>query len=490
MKRLKNICVYIGALSLFFLGCTTKKAPSKPYNVLWIVADDLGPDIGCYGNELIKTPNLDQLASESVRYTNLNTVTAVCSPSRSGFITGMYPVTIGVHQHRTEFKKELPQGILPITEYFREVGYFVSNGYGNPTDKGGKTDYNFKYDLGKMYDGGHRSQRAEGQPFFSQIQIFYPHRPFHKDTLNPIDHHLVDLPPYYPDHELLKKDFALYLETIQLVDQKVGKIMKDLKDSGELDHTVVFFFGDQGSPHVRAKQFLYNTGVNTPLMVRWPDGKNAGTTSHKLVSNIDLPVAAMNLARINVPDYVQGVDFLDVEVEREYIFAMRDRRDETVDRIRSVRNKKFKYIKNYYTDRPYMQPNVYKDMRYPARPLMRMLLEKGELGDIPAQFAGEHRPTEELYDLENDPHEVNNLAQTPEYEAQRNELSAVLEKWVAENDKGIYPEDQKEIDHAQQLMDGRKGKLLKKRGMDSSYSHEEMVAYWIKRYGLEQASGQ
>ncbi len=472
---------------ILLFSCAEKKKgveSIQQYNILWIVADDLGTDLGCYGKDIIHTPNLDQLASESIRYTNLNTVTAVCSPSRSSLITGMYPVTLGVHQHRTQFKKVLPEGVQPITEYFKEAGYFVTNGRGNPEDKGGKTDYNFKYKASEMYQAGHWSKREEGQRFFSQIQIFFPHRPFHKDSLNPIDPDKVELPPYYPNHELLRKDWALYLETVQLVDQKVGEIMDHLKEEGILENTVVFFFGDQGRPHVRAKQFLYNAGTNTPLMVRWPDGRGAGTVDDRLVSNVDIPVAAMNLAKVPIPDHIQGKDFLNA-VERKYIFTMRDRRDETVDRIRSVRNKKFKYIKNYYPDRPYMQPNVYKDNRYPARPLLRLLHEQGKLNETQSLFVSESRPAEELYDLENDPHEVNNLANNPDYTATLETMRTVLEEWVAENDKGIYPEDQKELDHAHGLMMGRRAKMLKERNLDDDVTHQEMVDYWMKRYELE-----
>ena len=464
------------------LGCK-KSAPteeSKPFNILWIVSDDLGVDLGAYGNPYVHTPNLDKLASESVRYTNLNTVTAVCSPSRSSLITGMYPVTLNVHQHRTRFKNPLPKGIVPITSYFKEAGYFVTNGNGKKDSRGGKTDYNFKYDAKEMYQGGHWSTRPKGSNFFSQIQIFMPHRPFHEDRNHPITADSLVLPPYYADHPLLKKDWALYLETVQLVDQRVGEIMKSLKEEGILENTVVFFFGDQGRPHLRAKQFLYNSGTNTPLMVRWPDGKGAGTVSNVLVSNIDIPVASMHLAGIEVPDHLQGMNFLDESKEREYLFTMRDRRDETVDRIRAVRDKQFKYIKNYYPDRPYTQPNVYKDMRYPARPLMKLLYKQGALNEVQRQFMGNERPAEELYDLTSDPHEVHNLANDPAYHDQLLQYRQVLTNWVNTNDKGIYPEDEKEIDAAHKEAMRRKALFLKKRGLPEDYTEEDMVGYWMR----------
>ena len=453
------------------------------YNILWIVADDLGTDIGSYGNDIISTPNLDQLASESVQYANLNTVTAVCSPSRSALVTGVYPFTVGLEQHRTQFKNELPEGILPITEYFKEAGYFVTNGSSKGHDVRGKTDYNFKHDAAQLYQGTHWTQRENNQPFFAQIQISYPHRPFAEDPSNPINPDQVVLPPYYPNHPLLRKDWALYLETIQLVDTQVGEILANLKEDGLLDSTIVFFFGDQGRPHARAKQFLYTPGTNTPLFIRWPDGRGAGSISNDLVSNIDLPLVGLDLAGIPIPWYMPGVNFL--KEKRNYIFTMRDRRDETVDRIRAVRDARFKYIKNYYPERSYLQSNVYKDLRYPARPLLRLLKEQGKLNHDQLVFL-EERPSEELYDLEKDPYEVHNLADDPSFQSKLIELRNSLETWVMVFDKGTYPEDPKEIEFATQEAMKRKNKMLHERGLKSTVSDRQMVAYWMKRYKLKE----
>lgn len=448
------------------------------YNILWIVADDLGTDLGCYGNDLVHTPNLDELASESVLFKNLFTVTAVCSPSRSSFITGVYPVTIGVQQHRTRFKKQLPGGIKPITEYLKNAGYFVTNGHGNKDDKEAKMDYNFKAKFNDLYQAAYWKTRGKGQKFFSQVQIFYPHRPFQKDTTNPVDPDLVKLPPYYPNHPLARKDWALYLETVQLVDVRVGKILKQLKEDGLLDKTIIFFFGDQGRPHVRAKQFMYDPGTNTPLMVRYPDGYKAGTISKELVSNIDIPAATLALAGIKKPSYMQGRNFLSEDHERAYVFTMRDRRDETVDRIRAIRSKKFKYIKNYYTNRPYTQYNTYKEMSYPMLPLMHVMFEDGKLNDAQRPFMDSYRPAEELYDLEKDPYEINNLAETPENKLELEKLRSTLNKWIVKNDLGIYPEDQIEIEAAQNKASERLKTILKKRKLPKNATYWQHVEYW------------
>ena len=479
-----NIKLHLLLIGVLFVNGSKAQENQIPnpkttgYNILWIVADDLGTDLGCYGNDLVYTPNLDKLASESVLYKNLFTVTAVCSPSRSSFITGMYPVSIGVEQHRTRFKKQLPDSIKPITEYFKNAGYFVTNGQGNKGDKEAKMDYNFKAEFKDLYQAGHWNKRAKAQKFFSQVQIFYPHRPFQKDTANPVDPDLVKLPPYYPSHPLARKDWALYLETVQLVDVRVGKILKQLKEDGLLDKTIIFFFGDQGRPHVRAKQFMYDPGTNTPLMVRYPDGYKAGTISKELVSNIDIPAATLALAGIKKPSYMQGRNFLSEDHERAYVFTMRDRRDETVDRIRAVRSKKFKYIKNYYTDRPYTQYNNYKEMSYPMLPLMHVMFEEGKLNDAQRPFMDSYRPAEEFYDLEKDPFEINNLAETPEHELELEKLRSVLNKWVQKNDLGEYPEDEIEIEIARNRASERLKIILKKRKLPKNATYRQHVDYW------------
>lgn len=486
-KNMKNYVLIIWILFLTNCGSQEKEVAEEKlndYNILWIVADDLGIDLGCYGNKLIRTPNLDKFASESVRYENLHTTTAVCSPSRSGLITGMYPVTIGVHQHRTRFKRKLPDSIKPITEYFKEAGYFVTNGRGNKNDKGGKTDYNFDTKGIKMYQAGHWSKRAEGQKFFSQAQIFFPHRPFHEDSLHPVNPDLVTLPPYYPNHPLAKKDWALYLETVQHVDESFGKIIKQLEEEDLLDKTIIFFFGDQGRPHLRAKQFMYDSGTNTPLMIRYPDGYGAGTVSEELVSNIDIPAATLALAGIEKPSYMQGQDFLSEDIERKYTYSMRDRRDETVDRIRSVRSSKFKYIKNYYTDRPYTQFNAYKEMRYPMLPLMSQMLKEGKLNDVQKRFMSNYRPAEELYDLENDPFETINLTENEVYKEELEKMRSVLSEWISKNDLGEYPEPQEEIDAASKEAARRYRKTSKERGLENA-THKQWVEYWEERYNIK-----
>lgn len=460
-------------------GKVVKKSNFKP-NILWIVADDLGTDMGCYGDSLIYTPNLDRLAGQGVKYNHFYTVTAVCSPSRSTMITGMYPTSINCQQHRTHYKKSLPEGIFPITKYFREAGYFTSNGDFRNKNKPGKTDYNFKAD--SIFDGTDWSQRKPGQPFFAQIQIHYPHRAFSRDSLHPINQNSVALPPYYPNNWLARQDWALYLETIQILDREVGKIMQRLDEENLADSTIVFFFGDQGRCMVRAKQFMYDGGIHTPLIIRYPNEAQKGRVENNLVSNVDLAPAALGLANIKIPNYLQGLDFLDPEIPaRTYIFSMRDRRDETVDRIRAIRTRNFKYIRNFYPDLPYTQFNTYKKQAYPVITLLQVMQKQGKLTPAQEPFMLKTKPPEELYDLNNDPWEIHNLADNKVYTDTLKNLRILMDITLAKYDKGVYPENEKEIDFAKKLAAKRYKMLMKRRGLGENPTNEAILEWWKKR---------
>jgi arylsulfatase A-like enzyme len=470
-------CFVILSVLLTITSCKQQDRESAKPNILWIIADDLGTDLACYGTLLVKTPNLDQLATEGTRFTNLFTVCAVCSPSRSALVTGMYPVSINCHQHRTYFKKPLPEGIRPVTEYFREAGYFVCNGSVTDINRPGKQDYNFVAE--NIYDGTDWRQRSTGQSFFAQIQIHGPHREFQRDPQNPVNADSIKLPPYYPDHPLARQDWALYLENIQIVDRQVGEILKRLDDDGLADSTVVFFFGDQGRPHVRAKQFLYDGGIRTPLIIRWPGHIDPEKVDNRLISNIDLPVASMVLAGIEPPGYIHGIDFLSTaDPVRDAIFAMRDRRDETVDRIRCVRTEKYKYIRNFYPEQSYTQFNAYKKHQYPVLTLMQVLNKRGELDPVQARFMAPNRPAEELYDLLNDPFEINNLAENEDYANKLEEMRDMLDEWMVKYDKGEYPENPEEIAYWEKAMKENFKERMANRGLSPDIPDEEFLDYW------------
>lgn len=473
---------WVFLLMPFIVYGQNSKNDSKQPNILWIVADDLGPNLGCYGSPLVKTPNIDQLAAEGILYRNHFTVSAVCSPSRSAMVTGMYPVSINAHQHRTRkvAKRPLPEGIRVVTELFEDAGYFTFNGTVDNPEKPGKKDYNFTTDY-QIFDGTDWRQREAGQPFFGQIQIFMPHRPFHPDPQNPVDEKKVKLPPYYPDHWVARQDWAFYLETIQHVDEKVGQILDRLQKEELADDTYVFFFGDQGRPMVREKQFLYDGGIQTPLVVRTPDGNGAGEEREELVSNIDLPATSLAIAGINVPNYMAGQSFWGVHIPRKYVFSTRDRRDETVDRIRSVRGKRYKYIRNFHPEKPYVQYNAYKRDSYPTLILMEVLKKKGELNDHQLLHLREEKPAEELYDLESDPYEVHNVALDPQYSKIKETLSDALDEWLIQYDIAVYPENPEEVGFWKKQMAEKDSTWKAWKGLPKDVTDQALLDWWKNR---------
>ncbi len=455
--------------SVLPLGCRRK----QKFNILWIIAEDICPDLGCYGNPFVYTPNIDKLAEEGLRFANAFTTSPVCSPSRSALMTGMYQTSIDAHNHRShrndDFK--LPPPVKPVTDYMQKAGYFTAN-VTEPAPGlkvSGKTDINFAVD--RLFDGKHWSQRQAGKMFCAQINLPWSHRRFERNEQHPTDPDKINLPPYYVDHPVTRKDWALYYDTIGILDQNIGRIMKQLEKEGLLENTIVFFFGDNGRPHFRGKQWLYDGGIHIPLIIRWPDKRNAGEVNDDLVSAIDITATSLYFAGAEMPEHMQGQIFLGPKSEhRDYIIAARDRCDETVDRIRCVRTKRFKYIRNFFPERPYTQLNRYKESEYPVLRLMKRLHAQKKL--IPEQtlFFMSKRPPEELYDLQNDPHEVRNLANDPEFKTKLTGLRQILDAWIEESgDHGGTPEDPAVVEfylnRMKQTYDERIRALYKEEGM-------------------------
>jgi arylsulfatase A-like enzyme len=384
-------------------------------------------------------------------------------------ITGMYQTSIGVHNHRSHRDDgyTLPKPVKMITEYFRQAGYFTANvKTAAPGVRGsGKTDFNFQFK--NAFDGSDWNKRKSGQPFFAQLSISVTHRGGHWKNLreklkNPVDPAKVKLPPYYPDHPVAREDWATYLDSIQVMDQYVGKILKRLDDEGLANNTVVIFIGDHGRCHVRGKQWLYDGGIHIPLIVRWPGKLKTRQVCEDLVSAIDISATVLKIAGIEPPKHIEGKVFLEPKTRdiwkpvknHEYIIAARDRCDETIDRIRCVRTKRHKYICNFMLERPYTQTNAYKERSYPMLNLMKELHAQGKLTDVQALFMASRKPDEELYDIRNDPYEINNLAASPKHQQTLKKMRTILDKWIkdtgdlgqfTEKRSSITPRDRKRI---------------------------------------------
>ncbi|MCB1236384.1 MAG: sulfatase-like hydrolase/transferase, partial [Verrucomicrobiae bacterium] len=334
-------------------------------------------------------------------------------------------------------------------------------------ERKGKQDYNFAYDESALYDGIDPAQRAEGQPFFAQYQLrggklrnvekSYEEVRAGLETL--VDPNAVKLPPYYPDHPVIREDWAQYLDSVNYTDVEVGRILGRLREQGLLRNTAVFFLTDHGISHARGKQFLYEEGIHIPFVVWGPGLVPGGTVRDDLVALIDLGAASLQLAGIAVPDWMQGRPLFGPDARpRDFVVSARDRCDETVDRIRCVRAGDFKYIRNDFPNRPYLQPNRYKDAK-PFMPVLRELFAVGKLDAAQSLQLAETRPEEELYDLASDPWEIHNLAADPARRERLAEMRSLLANWELDSDdRGRFPESEAmyDSDMALYLNQGKK----------------------------------
>ena len=438
-------------------------APGRP-NVLWIFADDISPQLACYGEPLVRTPNLDRLARDGVVFENAFTTAPVCSASRSAIMTGMHQTSIGAHHHRSNRPPHGPpmallQGVRPMTHLLRDAGYHTSllnvdaraEGLGpiRPDAQSWclpKQDYNFVTDE-PVFQGSDWRQRPSGAPFYSEVTFFEPHRiflPYQDASLlppHPVDPANVALPPYYADTDTARRDFAHYLDDIMVLDHKVGQLLERLERDGLAESTLVIFMGDNGRPHLRGKQWLYDPGIHVPMIMRWPRGLRAGERVAAPVSAIDATATVLSLAGAR-PARLEGRPLLGPgAASRDHIVAARDRCDETRDRIRCVRTARHKYIRNFHPELPWDQPNEYKETQYPMLPEMRALHAQGKLTPAQARFFAPTKPPEELYDLATDRHEIHNLSNDPAHAGELRRLRGLLDAWIEETgDRGAIPE--------------------------------------------------
>ncbi len=426
------------------LATLVAQAQQQPRpNIVWILGDDLGPQLGCYGHPLVHTPNADRLAAEGVRFTHCFTTAPVCSPSRSGWNTGVYQTTIGAHNHRSHRKDgyTLPDGVRLVSHRLKDAGYFTANVTQLTPELRvpGKTDFNFKVD--KPFDGTHWRQRPAGQPFYAQINFTAPHKgpqwPLARKQAKLIDPAKVELPPYYPDHPTVRDEVANYLDAVNNWDRQLGVALDELKKDGLLDNTIIFVFGDNGRCLLRGKQWLYDAGTHVPLIVRWPGHLKPGTVRKDPVISLDITAATLDAAGIEHPKLFHGQSLFKKAKPRTEIFTARDRCDMTVDRIRAVRDARYKLIHNFYPERSYAQFNEYIRSSYPTLTVLQTLAKEGKLNELQARWVAPTRPEFELYDHQADPHEVHNLAADPAHKKAFERLKKRLDQWITEtNDQG------------------------------------------------------
>jgi uncharacterized sulfatase len=451
MQRLPLLALLVLALPL--AAARAQEAPPRP-NVLWITCEDISPHLGCYGDRFAVTPNLDRLAAQGVRYTHAFTVIGVCAPSRSCLITGMYPTALGSHHMRCQAR--LPDEVKCFPEYLRHAGYYCSNNV--------KTDYNFpvpKNAWDESSNKAHWRNRKPGQPFFSvfnlvvshESQIRTPEATFLKQTarLTKEERHdpaQVTVPPYHPDTPVVRRDWARYYDLITAMDKQAGDLLKQLEDDGLAEDTIVFFFSDHGAGLPRCKRWLYDSSLRVPFLVRFPAKyqrlapAKPGSAVDRLISFVDVGPTVLSLCGVKLPAHLHGQPFLggQAAAPREYVYGFRDRMDERVDFIRCVRDRRYKYIRNFLPHLPYAQDISYMN-EMPTMQEYRRLAAAGKLEGPAALFMRPTKPVEELYDCEADPHEVRNLADSPAHREVLERLRRACLQWMKETrDLGPLPE--------------------------------------------------
>lgn len=448
-RFLQNLAASVAVLTLPSGKSSQEPFPPNRPNILWILVDDISPHLSCYGERLIATPNLDRLASEGVRFTRAYVAGSICSPSRTAMLTGQYQTTVGGHHHRSgrgnqngHIALSLPPATLTIPELFKNAGYYTSH-----MDK---TDENFV--RRGMFDKNYKPPKLPARPDFRQLWSGRGSRPFFAQINlmgpknkkltgpNPVNPASVVMPPYYSDDLVLRRNWASYLNSIERTDYEVRDALNALRADGLYDNTVILFAGDNGIAHMRGKQFLSEDGSQTPLIMRGP-GVPSGQVKSDLVSLLDAGPTCLALAGIPIPPYLQGrALFAAGYAPRQHLVTARDRADETIDRIRAVEGPRYKYIRNYYSHKSHMQPNDYKD-RLPVTVRTRKLLNEGRLNADQRRIFNPTRPIEELYDLQTDPFELNNLALAAAPPAILHTYRQALEEWVGQTgDLGAFPE--------------------------------------------------
>lgn len=448
---MKKLLLLLGACLAAGLG---RAADPRP-NILWILGDDLGVELNCYGTAAARTPVLDGLAAAGMRFTHFYTTAPVCSASRSAWMTGMYAQTIRAHQHRTPApeKRPLPEGVKLLSHWFRDAGYATANVAEFPAATGlrtnGKTDWNFTFGGTPAFDTRRWVDLKGKQPFFAQINFQEPHRAFKAPKVT--DRAAVKIPPYYPEHPVTREDWASYLDSIADLDRKVGIVLKQLESEGMADNTIIVFFGDNGRAHVRDKQFCYEEGLQVPLIVRWPKnfpaprGFKAGQVSNQLLAAIDLAPTMLAVTGAAVPAKMQGRVFLGGKsvAAREVVFGGRDRCDETAMTIRTARDSRYRYIRTLTPEVPLLAKNNYKERQYPVWDLIKQLNTAGKLTPAQAFLVAPRQPEEQLFDMTADPDQLTNLVGSarPEHAAALKRLRTSLDLWFKEtNDPEITPE--------------------------------------------------
>jgi len=470
-KHLKYLYKSI-SLSVVLLISMASYSQERP-NILWLSCEDISPYLAMYGDSTANTPNLDRLASEGTIFTNVFATVGVCAPTRSSIITGMYPTSIGTMHMRTGkdvmswgqrdysgkskardingdpvplYSAVIPSFVSCFTEYLRDAGYYCTNNQ--------KTDYQFAAPVTAWDENNpkaHWRHTPKGKPFFAVFNDGITHESRmwkNKNLPQTVNPDSVPLPIYFPDDSIVRQDVARNYSNIELLDKHIGEKLKQLEEDGLLENTIIFFWSDHGGPLPRGKRLHYDSGLRMPMIVRIPKKwqkkfSYLPKVDNELISQVDFAPTVLSLAGIPIPSYMQGQAFMGeqrAESPRQYVFGSGDRFDEFTDRIRTVRNQRYRYVRNYYPELP-----AYKDIAYRKKmDMMNQMLYLHSMGmlnrDQNYWFRMKKTP-EEFYDCEKDPENLHNLIYDPKYKDEIEELRTAMDKWIDKvGDKGSIPE--------------------------------------------------
>lgn len=453
----------ISLIIIFIISFAKWGYSAERPNILWITAEDMSPTLGCYGDNYANTPNIDRLRQDSIKYTHAFATSPVCSPSRACLINGLIASTQGSHQMRSTYP--LPEYMLGFPKLLRDKGYFTSNNV--------KTDYNSGH-AAKIIEASwdqnsntaHWRNRKNEQPFFSIFNIMtshqsrsmvWPEKQFKDQVQSKLSKEEIHnpekapIPPYYPDTPVIRKTVARYYDCVTAMDKRVGELLDQLKEDKLLDETIVFFYSDHGSGMPRHKRIPLDSGLQVPLLVSIPEKykdlspHESGASINRIVTFEDFGPTVLSLLGIDQPSYMKGVPFLGMNngAPREYAFAHRDRIDEVIDMSRSVRNRRYLYVRNYMPNLSWNQQSAWPDQGEINHEFYKAGRDKTGSKLSPAQFhfVGPRKAREELYDCVADPQNLFNLANSPSHQKILSQMRVAHREYMVEStDLGFIPE--------------------------------------------------
>ena len=430
-------------------GCSRRQESTPLPNILWLTAEDIGPALGCYGDPQATTPHIDSLAREGIVFTDVSATAAICAPARSALITGIQATSLGTQHLRSEIP--VPDTLKILPEFLRKAGYFCTNN--------DKTDYNFDAS-GRWDENGpkaHWKDRPAGKPFFAVFNFPVTHE---GNTNDFTDHDVkglaayhdparAKLPPYYPDTHEMRVIWAHLYDLITKFDMQVGEKIRELREAGEMDNTIIFVFADHGYGLPRYKRWCYKSGMQVPLVIYVPDkyksmfNTQKGHSDGSLISFVDFAPTVMSLAGMEPEPAMQGIPFAGSHIRKnDFIYGARSRADDVYDVSRLISDGRYEYIRNFMPYKPYIQKVIIFGPEKRSYRELNALEKEGRLNDTVMRM---YRPkdTEELYDLEQDPYELNNLAQDSSYMEKKNMLEGkLLASLIRRKDIGFLHESE------------------------------------------------